>query len=138
MTILLALAGILDLSLVIQLVLSHGSFFDISRRLFLGIIFIIASLGSYHTAKDVGTSEDDDGRDKYVRQKTRSEMYKITSYLLFYIGAGLLAWGMILNCSHGNSNLIYTLVLIGLLLLILWILLFFIEVALTMINYHRD
>jgi hypothetical protein len=40
LTILLALPGILDLSLVIQLVLSHGSFFDISRRLFWGIIFI--------------------------------------------------------------------------------------------------
>lgn len=67
LTILLALAGILDLSLVIQLVLSHGSFFDISRRLFWGIIFIIAAWGSYHTAKDVGTSKDDDERDKYVR-----------------------------------------------------------------------
>lgn len=68
LTILLALAGILDLSLVIQLVfLSHGSFFDISRRLFWGIIFIIAAWGSYHTAKDVGTSEDYDERDKYVR-----------------------------------------------------------------------
>ena len=32
-----------------------------------GIIFIIAAWGSYHTAKDVGTSEDDDERDKYVR-----------------------------------------------------------------------
>lgn len=77
MTILLALAGILDLSLVIQLVLSHGSFFDISRRLFWGIIFIIAAWGSYHAAKDVGTSEDDDERDKYVRQKHDQKCIKL-------------------------------------------------------------
>ncbi|CAM3163459.1 hypothetical protein SAMN04487792_1041 [Lactobacillus bombicola] len=101
------------------------------------VLAIIVTIGSFLRAKDVGTSEDDDERDRYLTMKVDQQAYRITKVLLFVIGYGLFAWGMILSKSVGYNEQVMVIVIISAVLVGLWNLLLLIELILGLYNYLR-
>ncbi|WP_147440860.1 hypothetical protein [Lactobacillus sp. ESL0230] len=101
------------------------------------VLAIIVTIGSFFRAKDVGTSQDDDERDRYLTMKVDQQAYRITKVLLFVIGYGLFAWGMILSKSVGYNEQVMVIVIISAVLVGLWNLLLLIELILGLYNYLR-
>lgn len=101
------------------------------------VLAIIVTVGSFWRAKDVGISEDDDERNRYLTMKVDQQVYRITKALLFVIGFGLFAWGMILSKSVGYNEQVVVIIIISAVLVGLWNLLLLIELILSLYNYLR-
>lgn len=101
------------------------------------VLAVIVTVGSFWRAKDVGTSEDDDKRDRYLTMKVDQQVYRITKVLLFMIRFGLFASGMILSKSVGYNEQVVVIIIISAVLVGLWNLLLLIEFILGLYNYLR-
>lgn len=101
------------------------------------VLAIIVTVGSFWRAKDVGISEDDDERNRYLTMKVDQQVYRITKALLFVIGLGLFVWGVILSKSVGYNEQVVVIIIISAVLVGLWNLLLVIELILGLYNYLR-
>lgn len=104
----------------------------------LAVISVLVACFYYHQTKNVGTIAGDDERDDYLRMKTDSQMYKVTSMLILILGSVFLIWGAFLWQYSATNTLIIVLMTIAATLLILWNILLLVELILGIINEIRD
>lgn len=110
---------------------------DLLKDIVSCLVCSFLTIGSYWEMKDVGTSENDDERDKFVEMKTEAQMFKIMNWLLFIVGAiGIVGGTLLVN--HGNTDQGYALVIAGIPLLLIWSLCLIIELVLLFVNYHKN
>lgn len=119
-------------------IVSHHSgnlFKDITNL----IISIIITIISYYEMKNIGTTKDeeDDERDKYLKMKTESQVFRILNWLLFIVGAIFYIWGLVLGKTVIDTRTIILFV-IGFVLLISWFISLVLELILAFVNYRRD
>ncbi|MBA1392523.1 hypothetical protein EQ500_01190 [Lactobacillus sp. XV13L] len=129
-----------QLFMLSQHMLKHFAWPYIVKDLIWLVLSVVVTVGAYLSAKDVGTSEDLDAdeRNKYLSMKTEQQVLKIFNTLLFVLGYGFLAGGVIFFQKSTTSYTAFVLVAIAIVLIALWNLLIVIELVLYFVNDYRN
>ena len=87
----------------------------------------------------MGTDKDDeDERDEFIAVKTDHQMYKIASWLIYILSLVFLIGAAFMYENQGFTDLVLVLTTVCCTLIILWNILFLIEIIIGITNEFRN
>ena len=133
------LSALLELVLISLEILQHRRQTDIPKNIIYAVFAISVAVYLFYKAKTVGTDEDDeDERDEFIAVKTDHQMYKIASWLIYILSLVFLTSAALMYKAQGFTDLVLVLTTVCCTLVILWNILFLIEVIMGITNELRN
>ena len=133
------LSALLELALISLEVLQHRRQTDIPKNIIYAVFAISFAVYLYYKAKTVGTDKDDeDERDEFIAVKTDHQMYKIASWLIYILSLVFLIGAVFMYEAQGFTDLVLVLTTVCCTLVILWNILFLIEIIMGITNELRN
>ena len=133
------LLALLELVLICLEVLQHRRQTDIPKNIIYAVFAISFAFYLYYKAKTVGTDKDDeDERDEFIAVKTDHQMYKIANWLIYILSLIFMTGAAFMYESQGFTDLVLVLTTVCCTLIILWNILFLIEIIIGITNEFRN
>ena len=133
------LLALLELVLISLAVLQHQRQNSIPKNIIYAVFAISVAVYLFYKAKTVGTDEDDeDERDEFIVVKTDHQMYKIASWLIYILSLVFLIGAAFMYENQGFTDLVLVLTTVCCTLIILWNILFLIEIIIGITNEFRN
>ena len=133
------LLALLELVLISLAVLQHQRQNSIPKNIIYAVFAISVAVYLFYKAKteDAGI-DDEDERDEFIIVKTDHQMYKIASWLIYILSLVFLIAAAFIYEAQGFTDLVLVLTTICCTLIILWNILFLIEIIIGINNEFRN
>ena len=133
------LSALLELALISLEILQHRRQIDIPKNIVYAVFAISVAAYLFYKAKTVGTDiDDEDERDEFIIVKTDHQMYKIASWLIYILSLVFLIGAVFMYEAQGFTDLVLVLTTVCCTLIILWNILFLIEMIMGITNELRN
>ena len=133
------LSALLELALINLEILQHRRQTDIPKNIIYAVFAISVAVYLFYKAKtEDGEIDDEDERDEFIIVKTDHQMYKIASWLIYILSLVFLTSAALMYKAQGFTDLVLVLTTVCCTLVILWNILFLIEVIMGITNEFRN
>ena len=133
------LLALLELVLISLAVLQHQRQNSIPKNIIYAVFAISVAVYLFYKAKteDAGI-DDEDERDEFIIVKTDHQMYKIASWLIYILSLVFLIGAAFMYENQGFTDLVLVLTTVCCTLIILWNILFLIEIIIGITNEFKN
>ena len=133
------LLALLEVVLISLAVLQHQRQNSIPKNIIYAVFDISVAVYLFYKAKtEDGEIDDEDERDEFITVKTDHQMYKIASWLIYILSLVFLIAAAFIYEAQGFTDLVLVLTTVCCTLIILWNILFLIEIIIGITNEFKN
>ena len=133
------LLALLEVVLISLAVLQHQRQNSIPKNIIYAVFDISVAVYLFYKAKTEDAEiDDEDERDEFITVKTDHQMYKIASWLIYILSLVFLIAAAFIYEAQGFTDLVLVLTTVCCTLIILWNILFLIEIIIGITNEFRN
>ena len=133
------LLALLEVVLISLAVLQHQRQNSIPKNIIYAVFAISVAVYLFYKAKtEDGEIDDEDERDEFIIVKTDHQMYKIANWLIYILSLAFLIGAAFMYETQGFTDLVLVLTTVCCTLIILWNILFLIEIIIGITNEFRN